>query len=82
MQDQGISSAVERDNETDRAIMDLLLIDSAGPWAVEEIARAIGDANDTSDGLSRLARAGLIHRLDRFVFATRVAANAHALAGP
>jgi hypothetical protein len=81
MQDKGISPAVDRDNETDRAIMDLLLIDSPGPWAVEEVAREIGNANDATDGLARLERAGLIHRLEGFVFPTRTAAHAAVLAG-
>ena len=80
MHDKVIPTAVQQDSETDRAIMDLLLIDSPGPWAVDEIAREIGDANDARDGLARLARGGLIHRLEGFVFASRAAAQAAQLA--
>ena len=62
MHQEAISSAVEADDRIDRAIMDLLLIDSPGPWSVDEVAREVGDDIDTADGLARLARAGLIHR--------------------
>jgi predicted transcriptional regulator len=80
MHTKGIAGpAVEQDRETDRAILDLLLIDAHAPLSVEEIAREIGDDNDARDGLARLTRAGLVHRLESFVWATRSAACAAAL---
>jgi len=80
MHHKGIPAvAVEQDRETDRAILDLLLIDAHAPLSVEEIAREIGNVNDATDGLARLARGGLIHRLEGFVFASRPAALSAAL---
>lgn len=61
----------EQDDQIDSAIM-VLLIDSPVPVATYEVAREVGDVEAT-DGLARLVRAGLVHRLDGFVFATRAA---------
>ena len=59
---------------SDRAILTLLLDDdSQRPWAVAELARELGDPEETHDALARLHGAGLIHRLEGFVFATRPA---------
>lgn len=80
MQDKAIRSLVEQDNAIDEAIMGLLLIDAHGPLSDGEVAREIGDEIAAEDSLSRLARGGLIHRLDGFVFATRSAALAADLA--
>lgn len=74
MQDQASRTPVEQDDATDQAIMGLLLIDHPGLWSVEEVERELGDRIAAQDGLSRLRRAGLVHRLDGFVFATRAAA--------
>lgn len=81
MQDQASRSAVEQDVATDREIMDFLLIDRPGLWSEGEIARELGDPVAAQDGIGRLARAGLVHRLDGFVFAARAANHAAALAG-
>lgn len=70
----------EQDAQTDAAIMGLLLIDSTAVWADEEVAREMRDPVATADALNRLAGAGLIHRLDRFVFPTRAATRATQLA--
>jgi hypothetical protein len=43
------------------------------PWSVAELEREIGDRVRTADALTRLYAAGLIHRLDEYVFATRAA---------
>lgn len=58
-------------------ILELLTSDrSHRPWAVEEIVREIGDRVTAIDGIERLHRTGLIHRLDGFVFASRAALGA------
>lgn len=56
----------------DRAIL-RLLTDAPALWSVAEVTSEIGSETATTDGLARLAGAGLIHRLDQFVFATRAA---------
>jgi len=79
MHDQRTSPA-EADDQIDGAILSLLVA-SPVPWATLEVAREIGDEIDATDGLSRLVRGGLIHRLDGFVFPTRAAVRAAALSG-
>jgi hypothetical protein len=70
-------SPIERDNTTDSAILELLMEETSHrPWAVEEIAREMGDPVRTADSLARLYGGGLIHRHDGFVWATRAAAMA------
>lgn len=67
----------EREAHTDAVILEALLdTDGQRPWAVDEVARVLNDPIDASDGLGRLARAGLIHLLDGFVFASRAALRA------
>ena len=44
-----------------------LLFASAYPWAVEELARELGPS-DAEDGLSRLAGAGLVRRIQHFAY--------------
>ena len=67
----------EEEAQTDRAILALLVDDdSHRPWAVEEVERELDDALAVTDGLQRLRSAGLVHRLDKFVFATRPAVRA------
>lgn len=79
--DSSTVHAVAQDDATDQAILGLLLIDHPGLWSVAEVAREMGDELRAQDGLARLAGVGLIHRLDGFVFASRTAVCAHALAG-
>lgn len=80
MHHQASRSAVEQDAATDREIMDFLLVDRPGLWSEGEIARELGDEIAAQDGIGRLARAGLVHRLDGFVFASRSGASSAALA--
>ncbi len=72
MQEQRTPTLTERDSTIDSTIL-VLLTDptSQRPWAAEELAREIGA--DTTDSLDRLFGAGLIHRLDRFVWASHAA---------
>lgn len=50
MHTKGIPAVVEQARETDRAILDLLLIDAHAPLSVEEITRELGDENDARTG--------------------------------
>lgn len=79
MQDERIRPD-QQDAQIDQAIMGLLLTETVAIWAVEEVVREIRDRVAALDGLNRLAAAGLIHRVDGFVFATRAAARASDLA--
>ncbi len=79
MQAQPIPPMSEKEKQahTDAVILEGLLdADSQRPWAVFEVENEIGDPVAASDSLGRLARAGLVHRLDRFVFASRAALRA------
>lgn len=42
----------------------------------EEVSREIGDPVEAADSLARLHGAGIVHRLQDFVFATRAAVEA------
>jgi hypothetical protein len=54
-----------------------MLVDSPWPWSLDEIARELPGEIDAYDAVSRLADAGLLHRLDGgFVFPTRAARRA------
>jgi hypothetical protein len=79
MHDQAIDSPAEQESETDAEIMRMLLIDWRGPWTVDEIGRGLDSPVAAADGITRLARAGLVHRLDGFVFPTRAAARSAGL---
>jgi hypothetical protein len=74
MQGQSTPSPAEEDAVFDGALLtSLLAADGQRPWTVEEVEREMGDRLATTDSLMRLHRAGLIHRLDGYVFATRAA---------
>ncbi|HEY1687897.1 MAG TPA: hypothetical protein VGF95_03435 [Solirubrobacteraceae bacterium] len=72
-------TSAEREGAIDRAILGMML-DSADqrPWSVDEVEREVGERVD--DSLSRLYGAGLIHRLEGFVWATRAALAADEIA--
>jgi hypothetical protein len=72
MPEQPTLTPAEREGQTDAAILGLLINDgNHRPWSVDEIVREIGW--DTTDSLNRLYGAGLIHRQEGFVWATRAA---------
>jgi hypothetical protein len=82
MHDQRSPDVAADEARIDSAILALLLDDDAQrPWSVDEVAREIGDPLATSDAVARLYGAGLVHRLEGFVFATRPALRAARLAG-
>lgn len=74
-------------NEVAKGVLALLIDDHPGPQTVEELVRKFvgfdGDHRKASvevgDALSILAAHGLVHRLDRFVFATQAGIYADAL---
>lgn len=68
------------DGTYDQLVLDLLLIEHAGLWSVDELERMVVDAPALDDALARLHATGLIHRLESYVFATRAAAHVHKLA--
>jgi len=74
VQDEGTHTPAEDDEQTEATILTLLLNPKVQrPWAVDEVIREIGRPDDTTDAIARLHAAGLVHRLDEFVFATRAA---------
>lgn len=75
MQHQPIPmSAIEQEKHTDGVILSFLLAgDAQRPWSEDEVAREIDDPIAAADSLKRLARSGLIHRLNGFVFPSRAA---------
>ena len=80
MYDQPNPSPAADDETIDSGILDLLLrADESRPFSVDEVVREIGHKSAT-DGLARLYGAGLVHRLDGFVWATRAAIKSDQLA--
>jgi hypothetical protein len=78
-QSQELSPA-QREQHIDMLILEMLLDkDAQRPWRIEEIERELDIPEEAPDSIGRLARAGLVHRLDGFVFASRTAIRAHAL---
>jgi hypothetical protein len=73
MQAQGMGSPEEQDNGIDSAVMEILLGDYRGLLKIVDIQREIGDSVAVQDSIARLYGAGLIHRLDDFVFPTKAA---------
>ena len=74
MQDEGTCTPAEDDEQTEATILCLLLSPKIQrPWAVDEVIREVGRPRDTTDAIARLHAAGLVHRLDGFVFASRAA---------
>ncbi len=68
------------DGTYDSTVLDLLVIEHAGIWSIDELKQMLGDDVATDDALARLHGLGLIHLLDDgFVCATRSAAHVHAL---
>lgn len=71
---------VEQDDRIDGSILAMLLDhDAQRPWSEIEVGREVGHDLAAEDSLRRLAGAGLVHRLDGFVFATRAAVHVRRL---
>lgn len=68
------------EEQRDGAVLAMLICDSSCPvWSMEEIMRTLGDRTDAIDAVNRLAAAGLVHRIDQFVFPTLAARRADEL---
>ena len=76
MQSQTTRSLQQQDDASDFTIMGFLL-DDPGPWSEDELARLFREPLSVKDGLNRLVAEGMVHRLDGFVFTTRIARQAH-----
>jgi hypothetical protein len=62
----------EEDGAIDGAVLGVMIhTDDQRVWSRDEIDREMG--KDVADSLNRLYGAGLIHRLEGFVWATRAA---------
>jgi predicted transcriptional regulator len=82
MQDQPIQRNVAAEfDRAEREVLDLLLDpDAPGPWSVHEVGVALRSRVRAEDALSALHRAGLVHRCEEFVFASRPAMRCMQLA--
>jgi hypothetical protein len=78
MSEPDVENIAEREDQTDKVIL-LLLCGSSFPWSVEEIACELQDQSRVVDAVRRLTAAGLVHRIDGFVFPTRAARRADEL---
>lgn len=66
--------------QVDAVILELLSDpDAQRPWSVDEVVREVGGDPEATDGIARLVRAGLCHRLSEFVWASRAALHAERL---
>ena len=65
----------EREDQRDKLILHVLC-EELVPWTVAEVGCELDCPDDVVDGVGRLARAGLVHRLGEFVFPTRAARRA------
>jgi hypothetical protein len=78
MREQRTPAPSEEDDTTDRTVM-LILLDRDHPWprSVDELGRELGE--DPADSVARLRGAGLLSKIDRFVWPTRAAVRAEQL---
>jgi hypothetical protein len=74
---------VETDEHIDATLLGILIHDDTTTlWTIDELVRELGDRVSTLDSLTRLHRAGLIHRIDHdFIQASRAARYSDRLAG-
>jgi len=82
MQDQPNAADLTRqDDHVERLVLALLLESrTTGPWSIQELARELGDETQAADAIESLRGAGLVHRCQELVFATRSAVRFHELA--
>lgn len=77
MSGRGSCVIAEQNKQAEGAILGLLLnFETGSLWSVEELVRQLSAPRlEVMDGLASLLAAGLIHRVDDFVFATRAASS-------
>ena len=73
MQDQPNETVEEQVRRTEQTILTLVLSGGQRIWSVEELVSEIGRRLEVVDSLAALQAAGLVHRCQDFVFATRAA---------
>jgi hypothetical protein len=78
MQDDPTQSAAREEARSDTAVLELLITNDR-LWSFEEVVLELGPRFTVEDAVARLHGAGLIHRLESFVFATRAAVVASRL---
>ncbi|HTZ64324.1 MAG TPA: hypothetical protein VMB51_09490 [Solirubrobacteraceae bacterium] len=76
-----VPSPGEKLEQAELVILQKMLNDQTpGLWTLEEIRRMMGHEGDIDALVRCLDEAGLVHRLDRFVFPSRAAGRALELA--
>jgi hypothetical protein len=77
MSGRGSCVIAGEEQQVEGAILGLLLNFEAGSlWSEEEVVSQLSASRlEVIDGLASLQAAGLIHRMDDFVFATRAAST-------
>jgi hypothetical protein len=75
MQGQHMGSRASEEAEIDALVL-TLLVEARAPWSLEEVGRELPRREAAADVVHRLATAGLVHRLDGFVFPSRAAVRA------
>jgi predicted DCC family thiol-disulfide oxidoreductase YuxK len=73
MQGQPNETVEEQGRRTEQTILTLVLSGGQRIWSVEEMVSEIGRRLEVVDSLAALQAAGLVHRCQDFVFATRAA---------
>jgi hypothetical protein len=76
MRNDDATSIAAAEMATDKRFLSFCCTRSNGRGALEEIGRELNDLVDAEDAVCRLSGAGLVHRLDGFVFPTRAAIHA------
>ena len=76
MQYERIGEVARDEARWDHTVLDLLVNGEFRLWSVDEIVREAGNRVAVEDAIARLFGAGLLHRLESFVFATRAAIRA------
>jgi len=77
MQDQASAPAVARRSDEVQFVVLALLLEPGGPaqWSLAELAREVGCELAAAEAVVRLHAAGLVHRCQGFVFASRAASR-------
>lgn len=73
------TTPVEIELREDAIVLDVLASAYPALLSLDEVAREVGDQLVVTDALARLHGAGLVHRLDGFVWLTRAAVRTRAV---